>query len=66
MSCGMMDLTPLLCVGKVMEQSLLLLIQGLLLAIPMISTIPMIPAISSISCVDILIILLLLRGSFAT
>jgi hypothetical protein len=56
----MMDLTPLLCVGRVMEQSLLLLIWGLLLAI---STISM---ISMIDCIDLLIILLLLWGPLAT
>jgi hypothetical protein len=55
-----MDLVLLLCVDRTVEWSLLLLIQGLLLAIPMISV------ISLISCVDLLIVLLLLRGPLAT
>jgi hypothetical protein len=60
MSCGTMDLTPLLYISRAMEQFLLLLIQGLLLVIPAISTISVIPAISPISCVDLSIVLLLL------
>jgi hypothetical protein len=62
-SYGMMDLTPLLCIGRAMEQSLLLLIRGLLLAISaisVISTITMVSVISSIDCVDLSILLLLL------
>jgi hypothetical protein len=54
-SYGMMDLA--------MEQSLLLLIRGLLLAISaisVISTITMVSVISSIDCVDLSILLLLL------
>jgi hypothetical protein len=60
MSYGMMDLTPLLYVSRAMERSFLLMICGLLLAIPAI------PAISTIGYVDLPIILLLLRGSLAT
>jgi hypothetical protein len=64
----MMDFTPLLYVSRAMERSLLLLIRGLLLAIPVISvisTISVISMISSISCVDILIVPLLLQGPLA-
>jgi hypothetical protein len=63
MSCGTMDLTPLLCVNRAMQRSLLLLIYGLLLVIHMIPVIPVIPAIS---CVDLLIILPFLLGPLAT
>jgi hypothetical protein len=59
MSCGTMDLAPLLCVGRVMELSLLLLIRGLLLAVPAISVVYV------IGCVDLSIVLLLLRGHLA-
>jgi hypothetical protein len=52
-----MDLAPLLCVGRAMEQSLLLLIRGLLVVILVIST---------ISCGDLTIVLLLLRRPLAT
>jgi hypothetical protein len=55
----MIDLAPLLYIYKAMEPSLLLLIWGLLLAIPVISM------ISSISCVDLPIVLLLLQGPLA-
>jgi hypothetical protein len=51
MPCDMMNLTPLLRIGRAMERTLLLLICGLLL---------LIPVISMIGCVDLLIILLLL------
>jgi hypothetical protein len=69
MSCGTMDLALLLYIGRVMEQSLLLLIYRLMLAIPVISVIsviPVIPAISTIGCVDLPIVLLFLRGPIAT
>jgi hypothetical protein len=59
-SCGTMDLTPFLYIDWVIEQSLHLLIRGLLLVIPMVSAISVIPVISSIGRVDLLIILLLL------
>jgi hypothetical protein len=60
MSHGTMDLAPLLSVSRAVEWFLLLLIRGLLLAIPMIF------AISPICCVDLPIVLLLLRGPLAT
>jgi hypothetical protein len=66
MSCGTMDLTPLLYVNRAKEQSLLLLICRLLLAIPMISTVSTIPAVSTIGCVDLSIVLLFIRGPLAT
>jgi hypothetical protein len=61
-----MDLALLLYIGREMEQSLLLLIYGLMLAIPVISVIPVIPAISTIGCVDLPIVLLFIRGPIAT
>jgi hypothetical protein len=57
-----MDLTPLLCIDRAMERYLLLLIRRLLLAIFVISVIPI---VSTIGCVDLLIILLLLQGPLA-
>jgi hypothetical protein len=60
-----MNLTPLFCVGKAMEQSLLLPSCGLQLAIFVISAIPAIPTISTIDCVDLPIILFLLWGPLA-
>jgi hypothetical protein len=53
----MMDLTPLLCVVRATERSLLFLIGGLLAAIPAISAVL---AVSPIGHVDIPIVLLLL------
>jgi hypothetical protein len=61
-SDGTMDLTPLLCIDRAMERYLLLLIRRLLLAIFVISVIPI---VSTIGCVDLLIILLLLQGPLA-
>jgi hypothetical protein len=61
-SGGTMDLAPLFYVSKVIEQSFLLLIQGLLLAISVISAIPM---VSMIGCIYLPIVLLLLRGPLA-
>jgi hypothetical protein len=66
MSYDMMNLAPLLYVGKVMEQSFLLLIYMLLLVIPAISVISVIYAIPVIGYVDLPIILLFLRGPVAT
>jgi hypothetical protein len=60
MSVGMMNLAPLLCIGMTTKQPFLLLVDGLLLTVLMISV------ISTISYVDLSIILLLLRGPFAT
>jgi hypothetical protein len=60
MSYDMMNLAPLLYVGKVMEQSFLLLIYMLLLVIPAISVISVIYAILAIGYVDLPIILLFL------
>jgi hypothetical protein len=60
MSYGAMDFTPLLCVSKSPEQSLFLLISGLLLAVPVIFVVPMITTIPAIYCVDLVIFLLLL------
>jgi hypothetical protein len=57
-----MDITPLLCVGRMLEQPLLLLFGGLLATISAISTIPV---ASMIDCVDFPIVLLLLRGPLA-
>jgi hypothetical protein len=48
------------------KRPLLFLIRGLLLAVFMVSTVSMILATPSVSRVDFLIILLLLRGPFAT
>jgi hypothetical protein len=62
----MIHLAPLLCIGRVVNQSLLLLVYGLLQLIPVISLIFTVPAVSVIGCVDLLIILLLLRGTLAT
>jgi hypothetical protein len=59
----MMDLAPLLYVGRAMEWSLLLPICGLLLVI---STIFALSAISTIGCIDLPIVLLLLRVPLAT
>jgi hypothetical protein len=53
-SSSMMDLAPFLFIGRAMEQSLLLLVRGLLLTISAISV------ISTISCIDLSIVLLLL------
>jgi hypothetical protein len=52
-----MDLTPLLYIIRVIDQPLLLLLRGLLLAISMIFAVSTIPVIGSI---DLPIILLLL------
>jgi hypothetical protein len=57
-----MDITPLLCVGRMLEQPLLLLFGGLLATISTISTIPV---ASMIDCVDFPIVLLLLWGPLA-
>jgi hypothetical protein len=59
MSCGMMDLTPLLYAVRVLERSLPFLIRGLLVTISVISE------ISPVSHVDFPIILLLHRGPHA-
>jgi hypothetical protein len=58
-----MDLTPLFCVVRMMERSLLLLIRGVLLVVSAVSTIL---AISSFSRVDFLVVLFLLHGPLAT
>jgi hypothetical protein len=55
-----MNLAPLLCIGMMAKQPFLLLVDGLLLTVLMISV------ISTISYVDLSIILLLLRGPLAT
>jgi hypothetical protein len=60
MSVGTMNLAPLLCIGMMAKQPFLLLVDGLLLTVLMISV------ISTISYVDLSIILLLLRGPLAT
>jgi hypothetical protein len=56
MSCGVMDLTPLLCVVRAMKMTLLFLIGGLLAVIPMISVVL---AVSPINHIDLPIVLLL-------
>jgi hypothetical protein len=61
-----MDLTPLLCVIRSMERSLLFLIQGPLLAVSVVSTVSMILAISLVSRVDFSALLLLLCRPLAT
>jgi hypothetical protein len=61
-SYGTMDLAPLLYVSRAMEQSLLLLIWGLLLVIPKI---PAVSTISSICWVGLLIVMFLHRGHLA-
>jgi hypothetical protein len=53
-SCGVMDLAPLLYIIRVLERSLLLLLSGLLLAVSTISPIP------TIYSINLSIILLLL------
>jgi hypothetical protein len=58
-----MDLAPLLCVIRVTERHLLFQIQGLLLAVYVVSVIL---AISSVSRVDFSVVLLLLRDPLAT
>jgi hypothetical protein len=57
-SSGMIDLAPLFYVSRAMEWSFLILIYGLLLAIPTLFKEPI--------GVDLLIILLLLRGPLTT
>jgi hypothetical protein len=61
-----MDLASLLCIIRAMKRSLLFLIWGLLLVVFMVSTVSTILVTPSVSHVDFLIILLLLRGPFAT
>jgi hypothetical protein len=56
-SCGVMDLAPLLCIIRVMKRHLLLLLCELLLVIFVISIVSTIPTICS---VDLPIVLLLL------
>jgi hypothetical protein len=56
-SCGVMDLVPLLCIIRVMKRHLLLLLCELLLVIFVISIVSTIPTICS---VDLPIVLLLL------
>jgi hypothetical protein len=56
-SCGVMDLVPLLCIIRVMKRRLLLLLCELLLVIFVISIVSTIPTICS---VDLPIVLLLL------
>jgi hypothetical protein len=60
-----MDLAPLLCVVRATERPLLL-IQGMLLVVFVISSFSTILAISSVSCVDPPVILLLLWRALAT
>jgi hypothetical protein len=61
MSRGAMDLAPLLCFIRAKEMPLLFLVGGLIIMIPVISTVFM---VSPIGHVDLPIVLLLLRGSF--
>jgi hypothetical protein len=56
----MMDLAPLLYIIRATKRPPLFLIQGLLLVIPVISTVFVNFAISLVSCVDFLTVLLLL------
>jgi hypothetical protein len=56
-SCGAMDLTPILYIVREQERPLLCLIQGLLATITATSVILV---ISLVCCVDFLVVLLLL------
>jgi hypothetical protein len=60
-----MNLAPLLYIIRTTKRHLLFLIRGLLLAIPVISTVSTIFTISFVSRVDFLIVLLLLGGPLA-
>jgi hypothetical protein len=61
-----MDLAPLLCVIRVTERHLLLLIRGLLLAVSVVFVVSTILAISPINRVDFSVVLLLLHRPLAT
>jgi hypothetical protein len=60
MSCSVMNNTPLLCIGRALEQPLPLSFRGLLVTVSVIS------AVSTIGRVDFLIVMFLLRGPLAT
>jgi hypothetical protein len=60
MPIGVMDLAPLLYILRASERSPLLLLRGLPLPVPAISTISVVPAISTIGSIDFPIILLLI------
>jgi hypothetical protein len=55
MTCGVVNLTPVLCVVRTSKRPLLFLLWGLL---AMVSVVPSVLAITPINCVDLMIFLL--------